>query len=259
MDEQTWRSRRTIRVGATTAALAATLLLGGAAAAQDTGTTPAVPTIPDGTGAQSPDIAMAPGGGPGTSGRSDRGASRGGGTDSGGGMRSGRGPGAGGGAMRGSGGPDQASMGSGRGSVEVVANDGTSLTLQTQDGWSRTIDTTGVVLTSGETTIATTDISVGDKVRIAQTRNADGSYTVTGIQLLPAQVTGAVAAVSTDGFTLTDADGTTVSVRVSATTTWRIRGDTTPGLSDLTAGTSVVVTGDAQDDGSIDATSVSVR
>ncbi|MBX3030098.1 MAG: hypothetical protein KF809_08045 [Chloroflexi bacterium] len=252
MDDHVWRSRRTIRAGATTAALAATLLLGGAAAAQDTGTEPAVPTIPADTGVQQPGVALGPSrdGSGAMGGRSERG-DRG----SQGGRSGGPGDARGGGRSGGS----QLGISTGRGSVEVVANDGTSLTLQTADGWTRTIDTTGVVLTADGATITLADIAVGDDVRIVQTRNADGSYTVTGIQLQPTRVSGSVTAVSTDGFTMTESDGTVVTVRVSDTTTWRIRGDSTPSLADLTAGMSITVTGDAQADGSIDATSVTVR
>ena len=107
------------------------------------------------------------------------------------------------------------------------ATTGTSLGLKTADGWTRTIDTTNVVLTKDGATIALADIAVGDPVSIAETRNADGSFTVTGIAVLPALVSGTVATVGTDSFTVTLADGTTQTVNVSASTIW-----TCPGLDD---------------------------
>jgi len=150
-------------------------------------------------------------------------------------------------------------VGMGRRDVTVTANDGLSLTLETADGWSRTIDTTGVVLTEGTTAISVTDIAVGDDIGIAQTRNADGSFTVTGIAVLPASVRGTVAAVGTDSFTVTVADGTTQTMNVTATTTWDVRGSTAPGIVDLTAGRQVSVRGILAADGSLDATKVAAR
>jgi hypothetical protein len=67
----------------------------------------------------------------------------------------------------------------------VTSNDSTVLGLETADGWTASIDTTGVVLTRDGTTIAPSDILVGQPVRVVQTRNADGSYTVTGIEVQP--------------------------------------------------------------------------
>ena len=149
--------------------------------------------------------------------------------------------------------------GMGRDAVTVTSNDGTSLGLETPDGWTRTIDTTGVVLTKDGATIALADIAVGDRVSIAQTRNADGSYTVTGIAVLPATVSGTVATVGTDSFTVTLADGTTQTVNVSASTTWRVQGSTTPGIADLTVGRQVAAAGTLAADGSLDATTVVAR
>ena len=149
--------------------------------------------------------------------------------------------------------------GMGRNAVTVTSNDGTSLGLETADGWTRTIDTTGVVLTDDGATITLADIAVGDNVSIAQTRNADGSYTVTGIAVLPATVSGTVATVGTDSFTVTLADGTTQTVNVSATTTWRVQGSTAPGIADLTAGRQVSAAGTLAADGSLDATTVVAR
>ncbi|MEZ4598004.1 MAG: hypothetical protein R3C32_15040, partial [Chloroflexota bacterium] len=94
-----------------------------------------------------------------------------------------------------------------RGTVAVTAVDGTNLALETADGWSRTIDTTGVALTRDGATIAIADILVGEHVRVVQTRNADGTYTVTGIEVQPATAMGTVGAVATGGFTVVGSDG----------------------------------------------------
>lgn len=178
------------------------------------------------------------------------------------------GPGFGRGGHRGFGGFDQRGFG-GRGfdgigipgarlgaGVTVASNDGTSLGLETADGWTRTIDTTGVVLTRDGATISASDILVGERVQVAQTRNADGSYTVTGIEVQPSVVTGTVGTPSATGFTVVASDGTTTTVTVNDQTTWSAAGSTTVGLADATAGRSVAVSGALQADGSIVATVV---
>jgi hypothetical protein len=220
---------------ATGLALAATILTGAVAAAQGTSTsTPPGTTTPDQTQTE-----RGPGFGRGDQRRSDQGL---GGFDQ-------RGPGGRG---------FDASRIDGRlgSSVTVTSNDGTSLGLETADGWTRTVDSTGVVLTRDGATITASEILVGERVRVVQTRNADGSYTVTGIEVQPSVVTGTVGTVSTDGFTVVASDGTTTTITVTDATTWSAPGSTTVGLADATSGRSVAVAGALQADGSIVATAV---
>jgi hypothetical protein len=126
----------------------------------------------------------------------------------------------------------------------------------TPDGWTRTIDTTGVVLTRDGAAIAIGDILVGEPVRVVQTRNADGSYTVTGVEVLPTVALGEVGTVSADGFTVVAADDTTTTVSVTADTTWSARGTTSVTIADATEGRAVAVMGQLQADGSIVASRV---
>ncbi len=125
--------------------------------------------------------------------------------------------------MRGAAGFGQRGLRPGSG-VTVSTNDGTSLVLSTPDGWTRTIDTTGVVLTRDGVAVAIGDIQVGESVRVVQTRNADGSYTVTGIEVQPALAVGTVGTASTDGFTVVGIDGTTTTISVTPETTWSAAG-----------------------------------
>jgi hypothetical protein len=241
--------RRALKVGAITAALAATMFTGAAASAQTASTDP---TAPAQTTPAVPQQGQAYGGPHGAPGQMGGGRGQMGGRGMGFGDQDG-----GFGGQFGGGRGDIAGMG--RNAVTVTSNDGTSLGLQTADGWTRTIDTTGVVLTKDAATIALSDIAVGDRVSIAQTRNADGSYTVTGIAVVPATVSGTVATVGTDSFTVTLADGTTQTVNVSATTSWVVQGSTAPGIADLTVGRQVAAQGDLAADGSLDATKVVAR
>jgi len=256
--------RRALRVGAATAALAATLLTGAVVSAQSpAATTAPTPTTPTQTTPSVPGNGQAYGGQNGVPGRmGGRGQQGGPGQGFGGQGFGDQQGGQGFGGQQGFPGVGRGDMaGIGRNAVTVTSNDGTSLGLKTADGWTRTIDTTNVVLTKDGATIALADIAVGDRVSIAETRNADGSFTVTGIAVLPAMVSGTVATVGTDSFTVTLADGTTQTVNVTASTTWRVQGSTstTPGIADLTVGRAVSATGTTAADGSLDATMVVAR
>jgi hypothetical protein len=79
---------------------------------------------------------------------------------------------------------------------------------------------------------------------------------VTGIEVQPATATGTVGTVSTDGFTVVEADGTTTTVTVNEQTTWWARRAASVTIADATAGRAVIVVGDLQADGSIVATAV---
>ena len=150
--------------------------------------------------------------------------------------------------------------GIGQNSITIASIDGTTLGLVTADGWTRSIDTAGIVLTNDGATIPVTDLLVGQSVKVDETRNADGTYTVTGIETAPTRVSGTVGTVGTDSFTIVKSDGTSVTVSVSATTTFSAVGSTSAGsLSSLTAGQSVSAQGALQADGSIAATSVVTR
>ena len=234
-------------------AVVATALTGGVVAAQTstpapvasapTTTTPSTGTTPGQPGG----MQAGPGFGQGRNGQGDHGGP-------GQGFGQGFGQGMPGGMDRG--GPG----GIGQNSITIASIDGTTLGLVTADGWSRSIDTAGIVLTNAGATIPVTDLVVGQAVKVDETRNADGSYTVTGIETAPTRVSGTVGTVGTDSFTITKADGTSVTVSVSATTTFSAVGSTTAAsLSTLTVGQAVSAQGALQADGSIAATSVVTR
>jgi hypothetical protein len=146
-----------------------------------------------------------------------------------------------------------------RPAITVSAITSPMITVVTDDGWSRDVDTTGVSITRNGATITLDDVHVGDAVRLGQTRNEDGAWTINSISVQLALVQGTVASVDTDSFTITDADGAPVVVRVSDTTRWVARRGTAAGLSSLTVGSTVVVEGVRAADGSIDAMAVGVR
>ena len=93
------------------------------------------------------------------------------------------------------------------------------MTLTTDDGWTRTIAVTdSVALTKGGQTIALSDLAVGDQVRIEQTHNADGTYTVTGLAVVVPSVRGTVSDVTSSGFKVTTRDGSMWTIAVDGST-----------------------------------------
>ena len=147
--------------------------------------------------------------------------------------------------------------GLGFGEITITAISGSDLSLKTADGWTRTITVTAdTTITRAGTAITVADLEVGDEIRFAQTRNADGTYTVTKIQLVIPSVAGQVTAVDGSTITVKRLDGTTETIHVDASTTYTVAGVTTPTLSDIKVGAFIVAQGTQRADGSLDAAAV---
>jgi hypothetical protein len=146
-------------------------------------------------------------------------------------------------------------MGLGRGGVEITAIDGSSVALKTVDGWTRTIEvTSSTQITKGGDTIALTDLAVGDTIRFRQKRNADGSFSVTRIDVVLPSVAGTVTAKTGSTITLKQRDGTSVTVHVTGSTKFRVQGVTgTASLSDVAVGMGLIANGEKNADGSLNA------
>jgi hypothetical protein len=149
--------------------------------------------------------------------------------------------------------------GRGFGRITVTAVNGSSISLATDDGWTRTITLTGTTtITKGGAAATIADVAVGDAVRLSQTRNADGTYAVTAIAIVLPQVGGTVTAVGADTITITVRDGTAQTIRTNASTTYHLdRADAK--RADVTVGAVIVATGTKAADGSLTASAVWVR
>ena len=148
-------------------------------------------------------------------------------------------------------------IGQARPNITISAISGSDVTLQSAAGWTRTItlgDTT-TIQRAGQK-IAVADLKVGDAVRIRETRNPDGSTTVTELDVVLPTVLGRVTATAADSITLQRADGTTMSVHVGASTTYQVRGVTSATLADIKVGMVVLAEGSQNADGSLEAVSV---
>jgi hypothetical protein len=147
--------------------------------------------------------------------------------------------------------------GRGFGAIHVTAIQGSSVSLATDDGWTRTITlgSSTKVMKAGAA-ISAGDLKVGDQVRIAETKAADGSYTIDRIQVVLPSVAGQVTAKSADSLTVKRLDGTTATIHVSSSTTYRAVGNRNASLADVNVGSYVLASGNARSDGSIDALQV---
>jgi hypothetical protein len=139
--------------------------------------------------------------------------------------------------------------------ASIEAIEGTAVTLVTPDGWSRTIETSGVPIVRSGTQIEVADLRVGDRVLVRQRRGADGTWQVSRLRALLTTVRGTVTGVTPGGFELQTRRGDHVSVRVSGTTTW-VLGCAIDPDAPLEVGTRVVARGVGATDGSLDATVV---
>lgn len=148
--------------------------------------------------------------------------------------------------------------GPGFGEITVKAISGSNVTLTTDDGWTRTIAVTDAVdLTKGGQDIAPSDLAVGDEVRISQTRNDDGSYTVDAIAVVVPTIRGTVSDLTSGGFKVTTRDGSVWTITVNGSTVYRFgQGDGT--AADVADGSEVLVQGTTTADNALTATSVTV-
>ncbi len=147
----------------------------------------------------------------------------------------------------------------GAGQVTVTTISGSSISLATVDGWTRMITVTGsTTVTKGGAVATLADLAVGDVVRFAETRNSDGTFAITKLDIVPPQVAGTVTAVTAAAITLTLRDGTASTIKTNRATTYHVA-DSDGTRADVTVGVTILATGGRGADGSLTAGSVWVR
>jgi hypothetical protein len=143
------------------------------------------------------------------------------------------------------------------GPITVSGINGSSVSLKTADGWTRTITVTdSTQITRAGNAAKLSDLKVGGEVRLRQTRGTDGSYTVSALEIVLPTVSGEVTAKSGSTITVKRFDGTTQTIHVDGSTTYSVAGKTTAGLADITVGMRIVAQGTQRADGSLDAVAV---
>jgi len=150
-------------------------------------------------------------------------------------------------------------LGSTTGGVAITITNisGSRLSLQTTDGWTRTIDATGTTITRGGQTIAVTDLKVGDQVTFREARQSDGSYKITTIQVLLPTAAGMVTAVGSGSVTITQSGGTSKTLALIGSTTYTEAGATVS-VSALVVGVRISAQGTVDAAGNFTATAVTI-
>jgi hypothetical protein len=141
--------------------------------------------------------------------------------------------------------------------ITITGIDGTKLALETDNGWTRTIDATGATVTKDGATVALSTLKVGDTIVFRETRNDDGTYTITAIGAIQPAVAGTVASVSGSAVTVTRRDGSTSKVVLTDSTTYQLAGKAATKDAVVT-GVQVVARGTLATDGTLTASSVEV-
>ncbi|HUQ44438.1 MAG TPA: DUF5666 domain-containing protein [Candidatus Limnocylindria bacterium] len=153
-------------------------------------------------------------------------------------------------------GPGGHGFGRGFGGVEITAINGSSISLETADGWTRTITVdSGTTYSRSGDTIALGDLAVGDQVAFRQTLEDDGTFTIDSVAVIPPHAGGEVTAVSGSTITVTRRDDTTTTINVDSATEYTVNGEDAA-LADVKVGMFLVAEGTENSDGSLDATTV---
>ena len=145
-------------------------------------------------------------------------------------------------------------FGHGFGGITITAISGSSISLETADGWTRTITVdSGTTYSRSGDTIALGDLAVGDEIGFRQTRENDGTFTIDSIVVIPPHAGGEVTAVSGSTITVSLPNDATVTINVDSDTKYDVNRDAAT-LADIKVGMFLVAEGTENSDGSLDAT-----
>ena len=141
--------------------------------------------------------------------------------------------------------------------ITISAVNGSTLSLKTDDGWTRTITVaSSTTITKAGKTIAVGDLAVGDQILLGQKKGSDGTYTITAIRVVLPVVAGKVTAIDGNTITVAGKGTATGTIHVDGSTTYDVNGTAGKALSDITVGTIVVAEGTKRSDGSLDADTI---
>jgi hypothetical protein len=139
------------------------------------------------------------------------------------------------------------------GTVTDVTSSG--FTVKQRDGSSKTVTVSSATdYLLGSAKSSKSDLSVGARVQVEGT---DGtSFAASVVHIVPDVRFGKVTATTSTTITVEVRGGTTTTIHVDASTTYRVAGAATAKLSDVTVGMYISAQGISRADGSLDATTV---
>lgn len=141
--------------------------------------------------------------------------------------------------------------------ISITAINGSKLSLQTTDGWTRTIDATGATITKAGQNIGLADLKVGDAINFRELRQSDGSYKITTITVVVPSASGAVTAVTSTTVTISQPGGTSRTLNLTGSTTYT-QGGATVSKSALVVGSRISAQGTVDSSGTFTATAIDI-
>lgn len=139
----------------------------------------------------------------------------------------------------------------------VTAVGSNSVTISQPNGSTRTLTLTGsTTYTMGGATAAQSALVVGARIVARGTVDSSGSFTATAVNIQPAQVLGTVASKTSSTIVVTTGAGKTVTVNVSSSTKYSVRGVASATLDSVAVGYTIQAQGTLNADGSLTATVV---
>jgi hypothetical protein len=145
----------------------------------------------------------------------------------------------------------------GFGGITITAISGNNISLETADGWTRTITVdSGTTYSKSGATIALGDLKVGDEIGFRQTHETNGTWTIDSIVVVLPRAGGAVTKIDGSTITVTERDGTTATITVNGQTTYSVNGTDGKALTDVKVGMQLVAEGTKNSDGSLTASRV---
>jgi hypothetical protein len=147
-------------------------------------------------------------------------------------------------------------FGLGHGGITITSISGSSISLATDDGWTRTISVdSGTTYTKAGADITLGDLAVGDTIGFRQTQESDGTFTIDAIAVILPRLGGEVTAVDGSTITLKQRDGGTATVNIASGAKIVVNGNAAT-AADIKVGMVLMAEGTKNSDGSLDATRV---
>jgi hypothetical protein len=139
----------------------------------------------------------------------------------------------------------------------VTAVGSSSVTISQQRGSTRTLTLTGsTTYTMGGATVGQSALVVGSRIVARGTVDSSGNFTASAVTIQPALVLGTVASKTSSTIVVTTTAGKTVTVNVSSSTKYSVRGVSPATLDSVAVGYTVQAQGTLNADGSLTATVV---